>query len=226
MSTTRKLPAAGTVEISPSILSADFSCLGEHIAQVEPQVKMLHIDVMDGHFVPNITVGPVVVKSIRNSSDLHFDTHLMISEPARYAPEFIEAGSDGITFHIEAVADPAAMVKQLRDFGVAVGVSLKPGTPVDSLAAIVTEVDMVLLMTVEPGFGGQSFMPESIERCRAIRAMLRDDQRLQVDGGIDITTTPGIVKAGADTLVAGNGIFAQSDPPQAVRALQSAARRK
>lgn len=224
MSTMYKLPPAGTVEVSPSILSADFSRLGDHIAQVEPQVKMLHIDVMDGHFVPNITIGPVVVKKIRPCNDLYFDTHLMISDPARYAPEFAAAGSDGITFHIETVSDPAAMVKQLRDLGVAVGVTLKPATPVESLASIIADVDMVLLMTVEPGFGGQGFIPASLDRCRAIRAMLRDDQRLEVDGGIDVTTTPNIVQAGADTLVAGNAIFAQSDPAEAVKAIQRAAR--
>lgn len=217
------LPAAGTVEIAPSVLSADFARLAEHIAQVENEVNMPHLDVMDGHFVPNITIGPVVVSKIRPASNLYFDAHLMITDPARYAPQFAKAGSDGITFHIETVDDPAEMVKQLRDLGVAVGVTLKPGTPVNAIEPIVADVDMVLLMTVEPGFGGQSFIPESIERCRAIRAMLRHDQRLQVDGGIDVTTAANIVAAGADTLVAGNAIFAQADPARAVRAIQRAA---
>ena len=223
MSAMHNLPAAGTVEIAPSVLSADFARLAEHIAQVENEVNILHLDVMDGHFVPNITIGPVVVSKIRPSSDLYFDTHLMISEPARYAPEFVKAGSDGITFHIETVDDPAEMVKQLRDLGVAVGVTLKPGTPVSAIEPIVPAVDMVLLMTVEPGFGGQSFIPESIERCQAIRAMLRADQRLEVDGGIDVTTAANIVRAGADTLVAGNAVFAQADPAQAIRAIRRAA---
>jgi ribulose-phosphate 3-epimerase len=223
MTATHKLPTAGTVELSPSILSADFSRLGQHIAQIEPNIRMLHIDVMDGHFVPNISIGPVVVKKIRSASKLFFDTHLMISDPATYAPEFAAAGSDGITFHIETVDDPAAMIKQLRDLDVAVGVTLKPATPVESLAAIIADVDMVLLMTVEPGFGGQSFIPASIDRCRKIKAMLRPDQRLEVDGGIDITTAPDIVKAGADTLVAGNAIFAQADPAAALKAIQQAA---
>lgn len=223
MSPTRKLPPAGTVEMSPSILSADFAALAEHIAQVAPAAKMLHLDIMDGHFVPNITIGPVVVHKIRACSDLYFDTHLMISDPAFYAPKFVEAGSDGITFHIETVDDPSTMIKQLRDLGAAVGVTLKPGTSVTAIESIIGDVDMVLLMTVEPGFGGQSFIPESIERCQAIRAMLRDDQRLEVDGGIDVTTAADIVKAGADTLVAGNAIFAQSDALQALHAIQRAA---
>ena len=218
------LPPAGTIEPAPSILSADFARLADHVAMVAPHVKMLHVDVMDGHFVPNITIGPVVVKKLRAASDLYFDVHLMISDPETYAPQFVAAGADGITFHIETVDDPAAMVRQLRDLDVAVGVTIKPKTPVDSIASIVADVDMVLLMTVEPGFGGQSFIPESIQRCRQLRSMLRDDQRLEVDGGIDTTTAGAIVAAGADTLVAGNAIFGNDDPAAAVRAILDAAR--
>jgi len=218
-----RLPPPGTIEIAPSLLSADFSRLGEAIAQIAGAVKMLHLDIMDGHFVPNLTIGPVVVRKIRPCCDLFFDTHLMISDPARYAPEFVQAGSDGITFHLEAVADPAALIRQLRQLNVAVGVSIKPGTPVAALKPIIAEVDMVLLMSVEPGFGGQSFLPESLARCRELRQLLRRDQRLEVDGGIDAHTAPLIVQAGADTLVAGNAVFGKSDPAAQIRAMQQAA---
>ena len=169
----RKLPIAGTIEIAPSILSADFSRLADHIHQVENEVQILHIDIMDGHFVPNITIGPVVVKKLRPHFDLFFDTHLMISDAPKYAPEFIQAGSDGITFHLEAVDDPKAMIQQLRDLKVSVGVSIKPKTPASALKDIIAEVDMVLLMTVEPGFGGQDFIPESLNRARELRKMKR-----------------------------------------------------
>ena len=218
-----KLPPAGTVVLAPSILSADFARLGEQIRQVAPEAGLLHLDIMDGHFVPNITIGPVVVKHIRKVCDLFFDTHLMISDPATYAPQFAQAGSDGITFHFETVADPQTLIKQLRDLGVSVGVSIKPGTPVQELDPIIDLVEMVLLMTVEPGFGGQSFLPESPQRCRELRVMLRPDQRLEVDGGIDAQTAPIIVAAGADTLVAGNAIFGQADPAAAARDIRQAA---
>ena len=204
-------------------MSADFSRLGEHIAQIERHVKILHLDIMDGHFVPNLSFGPVVVKKIRPYSQLFFDVHLMISDPAKYAPEFIRAGADGITFHLEVVAEPREMIKQLRDIGVSVGISIKPGTPVSALEPVVADVDMVLLMTVEPGFGGQSFLPESLRRAEELRKMLRSDQRLEVDGGIYATTAPAIVRAGADTLVAGNAIFGQKSPADAVKEIYKSA---
>ncbi|MBN2064810.1 MAG: ribulose-phosphate 3-epimerase [Sedimentisphaerales bacterium] len=217
---TIQLPPTGTIEVAPSILSADFANLGRDVAMVEPAVNMLHIDVMDGHFVPNITIGPLVVKALRPHSKLFFDVHLMISDAPRYAPEYVKAGADGITFHLEAVADPAGFVADMRKLGVSVGVTIKPGTPVELLRAVVADVDMVLLMAVEPGFGGQKFMPESIDRCRAIKAMLRPDQRLEVDGGIyPGSTGPSIIAAGADTLVAGNAIFASPDPLAAIKLL-------
>ena len=218
-----RLAKAGTIEIAPSILSADFSRLAEHISQIVSQVRILHLDIMDGHFVPNITIGPVVVKWLRSHFDLFFDTHLMITDPAKYAPEFVRAGADGITFHAEAVSDAPAMIRQLRDLQVSVGISIKPKTPVEILEPIINDVDMVLLMTVEPGFGGQSFLPESPSRCRELKKMLRPDQRLEVDGGINTKTAPIIVEAGADTLVAGNSIFAQDDPSAAVKAIYEAA---
>lgn len=202
--------------MAPSILSADFSRLAEHIGQVEDRVRILHLDIMDGHFVENMTFGPVVVSKIRAHSDLFFDAHLMITDPVKFAPEFVKAGADGITFHLEVVKDGGAMIRQLRDLGVSVGVSIKPKTPVAVLEPIIAEVDMVLLMTVEPGFGAQAFIPESLERCREIRQMLRADQRLEVDGGINCNTAGAIAAAGADTLVAGSAIFGQADPAAAV----------
>lgn len=220
-----RLPPTGTIEMAPSILSADFSRLSAHIAEIEKSVRILHLDVMDGHFVPNITFGPVLVKWLRPHHQLFFDTHLMISDAPKYAPEFVKAGSDGITFHLEAVPSPQDMIKQLRDLGCAVGVSIKPKTPVSALKPTIAAVDMVLLMSVEPGFGGQSFLPESPQRCREIKAMLRPDQRLEVDGGIDPTTAPIITDAGADTLVAGNAIFAQPDPAAAIAAILNSCRR-
>jgi len=218
-----KLPPTGTIEIAPSILSADFARLAEDIGRVVSLVKMIHIDVMDGHLVPNITIGPVVVKKLRPHFDVFFDTHLMITDAAQYAPAFAEAGSDGITFHLEAVSDPKEIIKQLRRLNVSVGISIKPKTPIKSLTPVIELVDMVLLMSVEPGFGGQDFMPDSIPRCRELKKMLRPDQRLEVDGGIGPATAGLITRAGGDTLVAGNAIFAQSDPAAATKAIYRAA---
>ena len=215
-----KLPPTGTIEVVPSILSADFTRLGEQVAAIEPHSRMLHLDVMDGHFVPNISFGPMVVAQLRRNSNLFFDTHLMIADPLKYADKFAQAGSDHITFHLEADSDPKEVIAQLRKLNVSVGISIKPATPVEDLEKIVEDVDMVLLMTVEPGFGGQSFLPDSCQRCEEVRKLLRDDQRLEVDGGIDMHTAPMVVSAGADTLVAGEAIFGQAGPVRAMQALQ------
>lgn len=221
----RRLPAIGTVEIAPSILSADFSCLAEEIRRVEPYVNILHLDIMDGHFVPNITIGPAIVEKIRPHSELFFDVHLMITDPEKYAPEFVKAGADGITFHWEATKNPRDMIKQLRDLGVAVGVSYKLMTDAHELEPIIEEVDMVLLMTIEPGFGGQAYIPDSTQRCVELKGMLREDQRLEVDGGINPTTTPIITGAGADTLVAGSAIFCNDDPAGVIQSILAAAKK-
>ncbi|MBN2210517.1 MAG: ribulose-phosphate 3-epimerase [Sedimentisphaerales bacterium] len=219
------LPKPGTIEICPSILSADFAHLADHVAQVANEIRILHLDVMDGHFVPNLTFGPVLVKWLRGCfPKLFFDAHLMITDAPQYAPQFVKAGADGITFHLEAVNDPHAMIRQIRQLNVAAGVSIKPGTPVQALSPIIADVDMVLLMSVEPGFGGQGFLPQSIERCRELKKMLRKDQWLQVDGGIDPTTTPLITAAGADMLVAGSAVFGRPDPAAACRTIRDAAR--
>jgi len=161
----RRLPEPGTIEISPSILSADFANLSSEIAQVEEAgVKMVHLDVMDGHFVPNITIGPPVVARLRRCTGVVFDTHLMISDPAKYAGAFVKAGSDHITFHIETVDEPQGMVEYLHRLGVTAGVCLNPETPVEAIADIAPLCDMVLVMTVHPGFGGQTFIDSAALR--------------------------------------------------------------
>ncbi len=210
------------IRMAPSLLSADFARLGEHVGQVETGgADLLHLDVMDGHFVPNLTIGPPLVRSIRPHSKLFFDTHLMLTNPLDHAEAFVQAGSDGITFHIEVVDDPFAAIRALRDLDVSVGVTLNPDTPVESIRPVVEQVDMVLVMSVHPGFGGQEFIESSLEKLRAIRERLRPDQRLEVDGGINTETIARAVRAGADTIVAGSAIFAQSDPVAAMDELRA-----
>ena len=218
-----KLPKAGTLEIAPSILSADFANLKTEIAQVtDAGIRVVHLDVMDGHFVPNITIGPVVVKWLRQCTDAVLDTHLMITDPKKYAPEFIKAGSDHITFHIETVDDPAAFIDELRDLGVTAGVTLNPETPVESIEKVAGLCDMVLVMTVHPGFGGQSFIDEAAQKCRRIREIVGPDVRIQVDGGIDASTVATAKNYGADTFVAGNAVFGKPDRAAAILAIQQA----
>ena len=218
-----RLPKAGTIEVVPSVLSADFARLGSEIAEITSAgVKMVHLDVMDGHFVPNITIGPPVIAKLRKESDLVFDAHLMISEPARYAERFIEAGADHITFHIEVADDPGKLIETLHDLGCGAGICLNPETPVEAIASIAPLCDMVLVMTVHPGFGGQEFMPEAAKKVVRVREIVGPDIRVEVDGGIDPHTTPTVVSYGADTLVAGNAIFSKTDRLAAIEAIQKA----
>lgn len=219
-----RLPKAGTVEVAPSILSADFAKLADEIAQVESAgVKMVHLDVMDGHFVPNITIGPVVVAKLRKYSKLVFDAHLMISEPERYIDAFAGAGADHITFHIEVVDKPERVFERLHKIGCTAGICLNPETPVQAIEEVASVCDMVLVMTVRPGFGAQAFMPDAAKKVIAVRQIVGPDVRVEVDGGIDADTAPIVVGYGADTLVAGNAIFSQSDRVAAINAIRSAA---
>lgn len=221
----KQMPKPGTVEIAPSILSADFAMLADEIAVVASAgVQMLHLDVMDGHFVPNITIGPPVIAKLRKHSGLFFDSHLMISEPARYIEAFAKAGVDNITFHIEVTDEPERIVDRIRDLGCTAGITLNPETPVESIRKVAPLCDMVLVMTVRPGFGGQSFMDDAARKVIEVRRIVGPNVRVEVDGGIDPETTPIVVGYGADTLVAGNAIFGQPDRVGAIRAIQNAAR--
>ena len=219
-----RLPKAGTVEVVPSILSADFARLADEIAVVESAgVNMVHLDVMDGHFVPNITIGPPVIAKLRKYSRLVFDAHLMISEPSKYADAFAQAGANHITFHIETANQPLKLIDKLHDLGCSAGICLNPETPVEAIGSVGPLCDMVLVMTVRPGFGGQEFMPEAAKKISRVRDIVGPDIRIEVDGGIDPKTTPIVVSYGADTLVAGNAIFAKKDRIAAINAIRKAA---
>jgi len=220
-----RLPKAGTIEVAPSILSADFAWLADEIKQIESAgVKIVHLDIMDGHFVPNITMGPPVVAKLRKCSSLVFDCHLMITDPDKYAQPFVDAGANHITFHIEVTDNPKQLIEKLHKLGVTAGVCLNPETPVEAIEKIAPFCDMVLVMTVQPGFGAQKFMPEPAKKIAAIRKIVGPGIRIEVDGGIDPKTAPIVVSYGADTLVAGNSIFAQHDRVAAINAILSAAR--
>jgi ribulose-phosphate 3-epimerase len=218
---------AGHLQIAPSLLSADFAALGEAIARVEAGgADLIHVDVMDGHFVPNITLGPLIVKAIRKRAHVPLDVHLMIESPDLFIEAFVEAGAGSLTVHAEAVVDLNRTIDFIKSFGVRAGVALNPATPVVALEEIACDVDYVLVMTVNPGFGGQTFIPRSESKVRQVRALLRREGStapIEVDGGIDVHTAPGIVAAGADILVAGNSIFNTPDPTAATRALRAAA---
>ena len=218
-----RLPKAGTVEIAPSILDADFAHMADEIAVVESAgVNIVHLDVMDGHFVPNITIGPPVIAKLRRCSNLVFDAHLMISEPARYAQAFVEAGANHITFHIEVADNAQDLIDKLHALGATAGICLNPETPVEAIEKVGSLCDMVLVMTVRPGFGGQKFMPEAAQKVVEVREIVGPEVRIEVDGGIDPVTTPTVVSYGADTLVVGNAIFSKPDRIAAVNAIRNA----
>ena len=212
------------IRIAPSLLSADFAALGESVQLIEKAgCNVLHLDVMDGHFVPNISFGPGVIKTIRKHSKMFFDAHLMIEEPKRYAEDFVKAGCDHITFHIEVTPEPLEVVKHIRDLGVSVGVSLNPTTPISSIESILDVVDMVLVMSVWPGFGGQKFIADVLPKVSELRQRLGSHQRLEIDGGIDVQTIGAAASAGADTFVAGTAVYRADDPPAAMKKLHQLA---
>ncbi|HEX15590.1 MAG: ribulose-phosphate 3-epimerase [Deltaproteobacteria bacterium] len=214
-------------KIAPSILSADLANLASEVQEVaEAGADWIHVDVMDGHFVPNITVGIPVVKSLRNITSLPLDVHLMIENPEAYVSDFARAGADLLTVHVEACPHLHRVVSQIKELGVRAGVALNPATPLSSLEEIVEEVDMVLVMSVNPGFGGQEFIPQSLDKIRRLKRWL--EQRglerieIEVDGGIKVDNAAQVARAGADILVSGSGIFGLKDRKEALRLMREA----
>jgi ribulose-phosphate 3-epimerase len=215
-----------SIRVAPSLLSADFAALGDAVRAAERGgADYIHVDVMDGHFVPNITVGPPVVRAVKRVATAPLDVHLMISDPDRYIDAFAEAGASLLTVHVEALPHLHRSLSYIRGLGLKAGVALNPSTPVSSLEEIAADVDLILVMSVNPGFGAQSFIPRSVAKIRAVREMLdRIGGRalIEVDGGIDLRTVREVVLAGVDILVAGHAIFAGPDPAAATRALREA----
>jgi len=210
-------------EIAPSILSADFTKLADEIAAVEAGgAKVLHVDVMDGHFVPNITIGLPVVKSLRKATKLKIDTHLMIEEPSRYAVQFVEAGADMVSVHVEADVHLQRTLVAIREAGALAGIAINPGTPLSALEEALPYADFVLLMSVNPGFGGQSFIPTSVDKLRRLKKMISDrglDTKIEIDGGIDANNIAEIVGSGADIIVAGSAVYGRGNPTESVKEL-------
>jgi len=214
------------IQIAPSLLSADFSRLADEIATIEKGADILHLDVMDGHFVPNITIGPQIVKACRKVSKLKFDCHLMIAEPQRYIDRFLEAGADMISVHYETEPHLQRALQMIRDGGAKAGIAINPATPAESLTTSIEFCDFVLAMSVNPGFGGQRFIEPVVAKIRHIAQMIRERGvavEIEVDGGIDSKTAPLVIAAGATILVAGSAVFGQQDRTAAMDSIRSAA---
>ena len=213
------------IKLAPSILSADFARLLEDIKKVEKAgCEYLHIDVMDGHFVPNITLGPGIVKSLRKDVNMVFDTHLMIENPDNYIKDFVDAGSDLIVVHVEACKHLHRTIQNIKSHNVKAGVALNPATPIESIKHVLEDVDMILIMTVNPGFGGQSFIPYSLDKIREVKQMAieanNEDILIQVDGGIDSNNVKDVVEAGANVIVAGSAVFKNGNIEENIKALR------
>lgn len=215
------------VKIAPSLLAADFTCLAEEVGRVAPVIDWLHLDVMDGHFVPNISFGIPVIEALRSVTDVYFDCHIMTTNPDAYLPELAKAGINLATVHIEAVPDPGRAMSRARENGLDFGLVLNPGTPFEAVAPYVEECDVVLVMSVEPGYGGQGFMPAVLPKIEAAREWVESrglNADIQVDGGITPDNARQVASAGASVLVAGTAVFRATDPLAAVEALRGAAR--
>jgi ribulose-phosphate 3-epimerase len=214
------------IQISPSILAADFAQLASEVESISAVADWVHVDVMDNHFVPNLTLGLPIIESLRKASSMPLDCHLMIDDPDRWAPAYAEAGAESVTFHVEAAYAPVRLARELRGVGARAGMALKPATAIEPYADLLPELDMILLMTVEPGFGGQAFLDIVLPKIRRTRELLRDRGSsvwLQVDGGVAPDTIERAAEAGADVFVAGSAVFSADDPGAMVQALRAAA---
>ncbi len=205
------------ISIAPSILSADFGKLNEEVANIEPYSDLIHIDTMDGHFVPNLTFGAPVVRCIKTK--LPLSCHLMVTNPGQHLKSFADAGADSIIFHIETVTDPHSIIQEIRDLGCKPGISIKPKTPASEISELLSDIDLVLVMTVEPGFGGQEFMKDMLPKITELRNH-RSDLDIHIDGGMNAETAQAVVEAGANTIVAGSYIFKAEDREKAIESLR------
>jgi ribulose-phosphate 3-epimerase len=215
----------GHIQITPSILNADFGKLADEVARI-PSADWIHVDVMDNHFVPNLTFGPTMVEALARSTDIPLDAHLMIADADRNAPAYVEAGCASVTFHVEATQAPVRLAREIRAAGARASMALKPATPIEPYEDLLPELDMLLIMTVEPGFGGQKFLDMCLPKIRRARALMDKhgiETWLQVDGGVSLKTIERCAEAGADVFVAGSAVFSADDPDAMVAALRAAA---